>query len=108
MKKYYDTRIDGELAFLDVEKIDEKTFSIANFIVPHEFRGKGVGSKLLNEAISDADKECVTLTLTARPYATDNKEELEKLKSFYEKFGFERKRGSNIMIRESNCNLYKL
>ncbi len=103
MKKYYDTYIDGELAFLDVEKTNEKTFSIVNFIVPHEFRGKGVGSKLLHEAISDADKECAILTLIARPYRTDDKKELEKLIAFYKKFGFEEQK-DDYMIRKPRCD----
>lgn len=69
---------------------------ITRINVPKEFRGRGIGHKLLLQCLADADAEGVTLWLEINAYGDMTYEQLE---SWYKRHGF---KGHGIYKRKPN------
>lgn len=102
MQKYGD--------YLDGIDIYEKDTSmvLAKIVVKDEFRDTGIGSKVMSDLISYADKNNKIIVLTPSNSYGGNK---NRLISFYQRFGFKPNKGSNknfefrdSMIRVPNVN----
>lgn len=89
-------------ATVDTIDIDDKTTIITRVFVPLEKGGTGIGTEILNEVVSDADKDCRTLLIEPRPYFDRSEESYKKLILFYKKFGFKEKK-DDYMFREPRC-----
>lgn len=100
MKPMYYRKIGYKSAVVDLVKIGEKVFLITRVNVPEEFRGKLIGTSMLNEVISDADSDGVILNIESRPYGEITVEKKEMLIRFYEKFGFKWISDDEYMVRE--------
>ncbi|MFW9779742.1 MAG: GNAT family N-acetyltransferase [Candidatus Heimdallarchaeota archaeon] len=65
---------------------------IGNLWIEPDFRGNGLGTKLLNEIGTFADELGIVLTLHAKPFISPEKkptpEDILELKDFYRRFGF--------------------
>lgn len=61
------------------------SWTITRISVPAEHRRRGVGNKLLGEALAEADREGIKLTLEINPYGAMTYDELE---SWYMRNGF--------------------
>jgi GNAT superfamily N-acetyltransferase len=72
-------------AIADVFEVDKEYAVITRLNVMQEFRGQGLGSKLLKMVLDDADKEGVILLLEIAPSGTLTFNDLEK---WYERNGF--------------------
>lgn len=74
-------------AIADIIRPGELTpnWTISRINVPAEYRGKGVGGKLLREILADADAEGVTLQLEIMPSDGLTYEELRR---WYISYGF--------------------
>tara|TARA_R100000781_G_scaffold73051_2_gene45652 strand:- start:1388 stop:3070 length:1683 start_codon:yes stop_codon:yes gene_type:complete len=76
---------------LDVYETD-KGLTLSKIVLPKENRNKGVGSKILEDLTSYADKNNLTIGVTPDSAFGGNK---DKLKNFYKKFGFRNNKGIN-------------
>lgn len=81
------TYVDYEhRAVLDIWQVTEEgVYHISRINVPPEHRGKGIGSRLLDEACVDADREGVMLSLCLFP---SGGLDYDQLKAWYERRGF--------------------
>jgi len=92
---------------LDKMGIDKSDFitKIEHIEVAKSKQGKGIGTRLMNEAVVEAKERGTEFTyLNASPIGTDGLP-LNKLTSFYEKFGFKTFKGqgnNNLMIVKTN------
>lgn len=86
-------------AQIDLADIDDNTTLVTRVVVPEEKRGEGIGTELLNELTSDADKECKTLLLEPRPY-TGSGMTKRSLINYYKRFGFECISKDDYMVRK--------
>lgn len=85
-----------------MSKIDNNTVKIDEVVSEKRGEGTGNGTKIMNMIIENADKTNTTLTLTpnlilglkAKGFDT-----VEKLRSFYSKFGFIKDKGLSTMTR---------
>jgi GNAT superfamily N-acetyltransferase len=66
-------------------KEDSKNYIITRINVMEQYRGQGFGRQILNEILSDADKEGVVLFLEPSASGGLSKQELEE---WYERNGF--------------------
>lgn len=80
-------------------------FHISEIKVQKRFRGKGIGTQLLNEIIKDADSKCAEISVFPETkYGPAYKERLVK---YYSRFGFTIKNidiGVDEMVRSPKCN----
>ena len=83
-----------------------KNFLVTRVNVPKEFRRKGIGTEMLNELISDAEKEGVTLYIEPNPYPDVSMTKVELVK-FYKKFGFKFISYNEYMKREPSENSWR-
>jgi len=58
---------------------------ITRINVPEKWRGLGIGSRLLTQILSDADRDGITLGLEVQPTGGLN---LEQLEAWYSRHGF--------------------
>ena len=59
------------LAEIDFEKIDEKTYNISHTFVDDSLRGQGIGSELVEKAITYLSEKWYRVTATC-PYAKNS------------------------------------
>ena len=71
-------------------------FYINRINVPYQYRGKGLGRRLLKEALSDADREGATLYLEINPYGEMTHQQLE---AWYMRYGFTKHYIPGVYIR---------
>jgi GNAT superfamily N-acetyltransferase len=69
-----------------------KGLTLSKIVLPKEDRNKGVGSKILEDLTSYADKNNLTIGVTPNSAFGGNQ---NKLKTFYKKFGFRNNKGVN-------------
>lgn len=74
-------------------------WTITRINVPHEHRGKGLGTKLLRRILEDADKAFVILALEPSPSDGLN---YDQLTAWYSRHGFELTQ-SGYMLRSPRC-----
>lgn len=98
MRPFYSITTENGVAFMDIIEINSNDSTIVNFFVPPEDRWKGIGSELMRMVTTDADRDGVVLRLVAKSLGEMSQ---ERLKRFYQKFGFQRKRRTKIMIRQN-------
>ena len=65
-----------------------KAYSIDTVLVPSKFRSQGIGSALINKVILLADAQDKEIFLSARPIGSSSEDQLARLVSYYERFGF--------------------
>lgn len=88
MKPSYFLKIcPHHVAEVDLLPFPDGTWWVSRVIVPEPHRGQGHGYILMTDVCAEADKEQVTLVLSAEPYP--NTMTREKLMAWYEEFGFE-------------------
>lgn len=73
-----------ELQDLHLYIAADKTLFISSIRVKKEFRGNGIGSKVMNEIIRFADLNKLIVTLSPQPEPRYK----EKLNKFYKQYGF--------------------
>ncbi|MBU0482501.1 MAG: GNAT family N-acetyltransferase [Proteobacteria bacterium] len=85
-------------------------FSIDTVMVPANHRGEGIGKALINHVLIMADRMGKMVRVSARPIGECSEERLQRLVSYYEKFGFRiEDRGHSIaymvreVVRDSEC-----
>jgi GNAT superfamily N-acetyltransferase len=98
-----------EDSYIQVVQEDYYEAEIVWLYVFDESRGKGVGTRLMNKTIKDADREGVTLLVQPYPFGSYDVDDekfhpptltFRQLCAFYRKFGFRFKNGSKeVMIR---------
>jgi ribosomal protein S18 acetylase RimI-like enzyme len=78
---------EGKIEF---EK-DDESFHVYSLEIEEEFRDKGFGSRLLRKLISFAKKSKIKeIKLDAVPFPDNNETTIQRLLSFYKKFGFKK------------------
>ena len=101
MKTSFTRRLSQvRIAILDLSQYTDEGidgYMINRINVPREFRGQGIGSALLNECISCADADGVTLYLGIMP---SDGLHFDALESWYKRYGFV-DMGENFWVRES-------
>lgn len=110
MKHAYTIKLSAtRIAIADVCNIDgDPYYMVTRINVPQQFRGKGIGTRLLKQILDDADKEGVILVLW--PQASDGLPTYI-LEEWYKRYGFKWEKmgrfgkcssvsSSNAMIRE--------
>lgn len=73
-------------------KRDDKRVYLTGFMVPYNMRGKGVGTKFMEDLIELADENGFKITLTPSSSYGGN---YNRLVTFYKGFGFVENKGSN-------------
>lgn len=53
----FQARVDGKVAFLDYERIDDDTLDYQSTFVPSEHRERGIGSAIVERALRYAEDE---------------------------------------------------
>lgn len=95
----------GEKDFAHLKYSETKTsFAIDMVFVPSPHRSGGIGSFLINQVLALADIMGKDVYLSARPIGTSEGAALERLVSYYGRFGFEvYDRGQTVayMMRKS-------
>lgn len=101
--KKYANYLDG----IDIYEKDD-SLVLAKIVIKDEFRDTGIGSKVMEDLISYADKNNKIIVLTPSSNYGGNKNRLIK---FYQRFGFKPNKGRNknfefrdAMIREPKLN----
>lgn len=90
MRSCYTIPVDNTCAIADVCDYYGTGMILTRINVPAEARGKGIGSKLLNEVTSAADVEGIVLYLEINPYGPLNYDALE---AWYFRNGFKKWNG---------------
>jgi GNAT superfamily N-acetyltransferase len=85
---------------------DTKNYYLRAFKISPQFRGKGWGTKMMNEILNDSRFQDRPIVVVPEPYGEENDigspaymEELAGLEQMYRKFGFEFIPNGNGMIR---------
>lgn len=68
---------------------DRTSFSIDIVMVPPDFRGRGIGSGLIRHILVLADSLGKNVRVSARPLGSMSEERLQRLVTYYRRFGFE-------------------
>ena len=84
MKTFYYEKLGLRPAVLDIIILGDK-HTISRINTPMEFRGRGIGSRLLERACADADAEGIVLELFVSP--SDGLDE-DELHAWYSRHGF--------------------
>lgn len=84
MKTFYYEKLGFRTAVLDVNILSGKHI-ISRINTPMEFRGRGIGSRLLKRVCADADAEGIVLELFVSP--SDGLDE-DELHAWYSRHGF--------------------
>lgn len=99
MKSSYYQQIGNKLAVVDLwnDCIEPGPASMITRVnVPAEYRRQGIATRLMNQVLSDADKDGVTLVLEINPYGEMS---WNQLASWYTRLGFVETDGK-VFIRE--------
>ena len=67
---------------------DRPLYEVNRIVILEEYRGQGLGTKLMNQLCAEADKHQVVLRLFPRPYGANNRTTRRRLVRFYKRFGF--------------------
>lgn len=95
---YVDTRTRAIADLTNVGEMVPKTRTITRINVPHEHRGRGLGTKLLRQILADADAEGVALSLEIMPSGPLDYAALE---AWYRRWGFRPwKKFPSVFIRK--------
>ena len=96
---YYQKLDNAYLAVIDLFPLGSDVWEVSRINVPARYRGQGIGSRLMDQLLEDADAEGVTLQLTINPYGGLT---YEQLQDWYERRGFVQSRDVDgyIFIRE--------
>jgi GNAT superfamily N-acetyltransferase len=89
IEKYLEDKYKSELIGLDIYE-DSKSIKLSRIIIDPNFRDKGIGTSILNDLVSYADKTKKIVTLTPSSDFGGNK---NRLVQFYKKFGFKMNKG---------------
>ena len=89
IEKYLEDKYNSELIGLDIYE-DSKSIKLSRIIIDPNFRDKGIGTSILNDLVSYADKTKKIVTLTPSSDFGGNK---NRLVQFYKKFGFKMNKG---------------
>jgi predicted N-acetyltransferase YhbS len=84
MKTFYYEKLGLRPAVLDIIILRDKHI-ISRINTPMEFRGRGIGSRLLRRACADADAEGIELELVVSPSDGLDRDELY---AWYSRHGF--------------------
>lgn len=102
IQDYLEEKYNQYLHGLDIYE-DKKSLKLSRVVIKPEFRGEGIGTKLMEDLVDYADKNIKIITLTPSSDFGGNK---NKLIQFYKKFGFKINKGvyksyeySDYMIR---------
>jgi len=79
--------LDGDYAHLKYSE-SRGSFSIDTVMVPAAYRNKGIGSHLISHVLMMADRLGKEVRISARPIGVTSEERLQRLVSYYHKFGF--------------------
>lgn len=77
------------LVGLDIYE-DSKSLKLSRIVIKDEFKGKGIGSDIMNDLITYADNNKKIVTLTPSSDFGGNK---NRLVQFYKRFGFKPNKG---------------
>lgn len=81
-----------------------ESFFIDTVMVPASHRGLGIGTSLINNVLTLADAKRKVVRVSARPIGNFSEERLQKLTSYYMKFGFSiEDRGHSIAYMVRDC-----
>ena len=72
-------------SILNLSELEEKLYEVNRISVLAPHRGKGIGRKLMEEMLQNADREQVSLVLDINPYGDMNFKQLE---AWYGRLGF--------------------
>lgn len=78
---------EGDYAQLKFSE-GKNSLSIDIVMVPSRYRNRGIGTMLINRILLLADSMNKSVYLSARPIGSSSEEMLQKLVSYYERFGF--------------------
>lgn len=84
----YVARLEVAMSEAVPESMRAHTREIIGFYVARGNRGQRWGAALMNMVCQEADANCMTLLLTARPSDGDLGPSQAKLMEFYQRFGF--------------------
>ncbi len=99
MKPMYYRMIRGRAAVSDLVEIESGVFLVTRLNVPKELRKRGIGTSIMNEITSDADKDGIVLKIEPSPYP-DSDMSRKQLVNYYKKFGFKFISYDDYMVRE--------
>jgi GNAT superfamily N-acetyltransferase len=88
MRTFYHIRMPSGVrpAVGDVSEIGTSLYEINRINVPEPFRGKGYGTRILQDIIRDADREGITLTLSV--FSSGKQLDNDDLIAWYGRHGF--------------------
>ena len=89
IESYIESKYSEEIDGLDIYE-DGKSIILSRIIISPEYRGLGVGSKIMQDLIDYADNNRKIIALTPSSDYGGNK---NKLVQFYKKFGFKHNKG---------------
>lgn len=99
-----------QIGRIKMSEVNNNTVKIDEVVSEKRGQRTGNGSAIMKMVIDNADKNNVTLTLTPNligEMKAKGFETAEKLRSFYEKFGFVKDKGKATMTREPNVTEVK-
>ena len=99
-----------QIGRIKMSEVNDNTVKIDEVVSEKRGQRTGNGSAIMKMVIDNADKNNVTLTLTPNligEMKAKGFETAEKLRSFYEKFGFVKDKGKATMTREPNVSEVK-
>lgn len=91
---FYEKLSNTAIAVLDLVEHTPKEMVITRINVPHEFRGRGVASRLLAQVIKEADFSGITLSLNVQSSGGLNDSQLD---AWYRRHDFS---GSGLLQRK--------
>ena len=88
----YQTQLESQGIEAEFIEVSNKLVTIEIIGIPKKLQGQGLGSKIMNNLISYADKNKIVLQLRPAASSTHSRSKLIK---FYSKFGFIENKGPN-------------
>lgn len=89
IEKILTDKYSDYLVGLDIYE-DSKSLKLSRIVIKDEFKGKGIGSDIMNDLITYADNNKKIVTLTPSSDFGGNK---NRLVQFYKRFGFKPNKG---------------
>jgi predicted GNAT family N-acyltransferase len=86
-------------------QFDGKEIHLSRIVVPKTSRGEGLGTKAMHDLVEFADKYKLVMTLT--PSTDFGASSVERLKKFYQQFGFVNNKGRHADYAIS-ASMYRL
>lgn len=99
-----------EVGYLHIYRVCDATFQIERFAVKEKYRGKGIGSELLNTLQKKVKKyggKKIIVYPNSEPYEGECYIERRELYEIYGKLGF-RFIDSDVDVEKSNCCMVKI